>query len=419
MIPFPLFSRWRHNRSLRGFWVGLKIVVKKKWLSSWSSFWRLAKDLLEFFLFFLVYLWGKVWSLPARLLNFYFLTVNSLSALKFRFTAKLIWGRGRLFRPLSHLGIISLALVTIVSGGLLSGTPLVRRAEGFVPPDYLSYSDVLESYVSPETQIPSDRPRSEAIEYLVVSGDSLSSIGQSFKISVDAIRYANNLSDDDRLSPGEKLIIPPVEGVIYTVKKGDTLLTIARKFKVSVQAVAEFNYIFDASELAAGQKIVVPEAEIPPPPSKFIPPPLASRSRLSPIPLTAYREPGSPGGVEGSTGSFGWPLNTRTITQYFTRYHLGIDIDGSTGDPVFASDGGIVLRAGWWLGGFGNAAKIDHGNGFTTTYGHLNQINVSVGQVVNKGQVVGSVGNTGRSFGSHLHFVVQRSGQYLNPLDAF
>ena len=334
--------------------------------------------------------------------------------------AKLIWGRGRLFRFATHIGIISMALVIIVSGGLLSGTPLVRNASGFTPTDYLTYSDVLHASPTAVTDIP-ERARNEPLDYVVVADDTISSIGEMFKISTDAILYANSLSDEAVIKPGQTLIIPPVEGVIYQVKKGDTLASIGAKFKVPVQSIGEFNYIFESSELKIGQKIVIPEAQIPQVPPAFVPPPLASNTnpKLSPVPLSAYKEGGLVGGVEGSTGSFGWPMTSRSLSQYFTRYHLGIDITAPTGTPIFASDGGIVLRSGWWLGGFGNAVKLDHGNGFTSSYAHMSRILVSVGQKVKKGQIIGEVGSTGRSTGPHTHFVVQKNGQYLNPLGVF
>lgn len=403
MIQFPNLSSLR-SKSAKG----VRGVV------------TLLIDFLRFLLFLVKYIFGKIGSIPSLIFNFQLSIFNLFSSIKFFLTAKLIWGRGRLFKLFTHLGIISLALVTIVSGGLLSGTPLVRKASGFAPTDYLTYSDVLRLSPTPATDIP-DRPRNEPLDYVVASGDTLSSIGEMFRVSTDAIVYANNIADEDTLRPGQTLIIPPVEGVVYQVKKGDSLASIANKFKVPVQSIGEFNYIFDNSDLKVGQKIVVPEAEIPQVPPTFVPPPVAGgRSpKLSPVPLTAYKEGGKAGGVEGSSGTFGWPMTSRSLSQYFTRYHLGIDITAPTGTPIYASDGGIVLRAGWWLGGFGNAVKLDHGNDFTTSYAHMSRILVSVGQKVSKGQVIGEVGSTGRSTGPHTHFVVQKDGKYLNPLGVF
>jgi murein DD-endopeptidase MepM/ murein hydrolase activator NlpD len=104
----------------------------------------------------------------------------------------------------------------------------------------------------------------------------------------------------------------------------------------------------------------------------------------------------------------------RFVTQYFTYYHNGIDIGGYS--PIYASDGGRVVLSGWDPWGLGYRVKIDHGNGFATTYGHMSRIDVSVGQDVVRGQVIGQTGNTGNSFGTHLHFIIQQGGRHLNPL---
>lgn len=94
--------------------------------------------------------------------------------------------------------------------------------------------------------------------------------------------------------------------------------------------------------------------------------------------------------------------------------HKGIDFDGETGDPVNASEAGTVSHSGP-LGSFGNLVKIDHGNNLETYYAHLNSINVNSGEVVQKGQIVGTIGSTGRSTGSHLHFELRQNGTPINP----
>lgn len=389
---------------------------------NWRKFFSLPFEAIAFISVLLSYFLGKVLSFIAWVGGLGFFLQRSAVQAKFTFVRKLVWGRGRRFSPVSNLGLLALALTVFVSGSLLSGSKLVRSSSAFVSSDYLSAADVVASYQSPLTEIPSDRPSQEPVEYIVQGGDTLSSIGERHHVSVDAIRYANNLDDEGFLSVGQKITIPPVSGVIYTVKSGDSIEAIAKRYKAAPQAIADFNYIVDNGDLKVGQKIIVPNAEIPPIPVKFTAPPLAYRSqppRGAVVPLTAYNEPGSSGEVAGATGSFGWPINNRYITQYFYSYHLGIDIPANTGDRVYAADGGRVSRAGWWPGGFGNAVKIDHGNGYSTMYAHLSQIEVSLGQTVSKGGLIGRTGNTGRSFGSHLHFAVQQFGRYLNPLSVF
>ena len=94
--------------------------------------------------------------------------------------------------------------------------------------------------------------------------------------------------------------------------------------------------------------------------------------------------------------------------------HTGIDFRGDSGDPVHATAAGTVVEAGW-SGGYGRMVEIDHGNGFSSRYGHLSKIDVKVGQSIKIGQVIGEIGSTGRSTGPHLHYETRIDGEAVNP----
>jgi len=94
--------------------------------------------------------------------------------------------------------------------------------------------------------------------------------------------------------------------------------------------------------------------------------------------------------------------------------HTGIDLRGETGEPVYATAAGRVTNAGR-DGGYGNMVEIDHGNGLSTRYGHLSEIDVKVGQVIRIGQIIGKIGSTGRSTGPHLHYETRINGEPVNP----
>jgi murein DD-endopeptidase MepM/ murein hydrolase activator NlpD len=94
--------------------------------------------------------------------------------------------------------------------------------------------------------------------------------------------------------------------------------------------------------------------------------------------------------------------------------HTGLDFRAATGDPVRATANGKVVSSGW-AGGYGRMVEIDHGNGLSTRYGHLSEINVKVGDVVKIGQVIGAVGSTGRSTGPHLHYETRIDGEAVDP----
>ena len=97
-----------------------------------------------------------------------------------------------------------------------------------------------------------------------------------------------------------------------------------------------------------------------------------------------------------------------------SEFHGGIDIDGERGDAVIAPANGIVTKAGWH-GGYGNLIEIDHGNGLTTRYGHLSQGIARIGDAVQRGQLIGMIGSTGRSTGPHLHYELRMNDKPINP----
>jgi len=138
--------------------------------------------------------------------------------------------------------------------------------------------------------------------------------------------------------------------------------------------------------------------------------------------LQEWREAGYPDlnldGLPVSDFGFAWPLDGPITSPYGPRWgriHTGIDIDGVTGEPIIASAGGRVVLSSYYSG-YGNAVIIDHGNGFSTLYGHLSSLDVGVGDEVEQGQIVGAVGCTGNCTGDHLHFEIRIDGVPLDPL---
>jgi len=96
--------------------------------------------------------------------------------------------------------------------------------------------------------------------------------------------------------------------------------------------------------------------------------------------------------------------------------HAGMDFRAPTGTPILATGYGTVVEAGW-NGGYGQMVEVKHANGFTTRFGHMSAIHVSVGEAVKPGDVLGEVGSTGRSTGPHMHYEVRRNGQAIDPSD--
>ncbi len=120
--------------------------------------------------------------------------------------------------------------------------------------------------------------------------------------------------------------------------------------------------------------------------------------------------------VTGS-GEMGWPLDGGWISDTFIsdRNHKGLDIAANEGTDIYAAADGVVISAGWNSGGYGYMVQIDHLNGYQTVYGHMSSVFAVENQTVTKGQLIGAVGDTGNSYGSHLHFEVRYMGVCLDP----
>lgn len=132
----------------------------------------------------------------------------------------------------------------------------------------------------------------------------------------------------------------------------------------------------------------------------------------------------SAGQVVHGSGVFIWPTSGPITSPFGYRihpifgtqiYHSGIDIGVDTGTPIMAADSGVVVEADW-LGGYGYAVVIDHGNGLSTLYGHNSELAVSPGQSVQQGQVIAYAGSTGYSTGPHCHFEVRVDGSPVDPM---
>jgi LysM repeat protein len=274
---------------------------------------------------------------------------------------------------------------------------------------------VLDDEVSEtsEEAVVVNRPpaRSEVVDYIVDEGDSVGVIARRFGLMTSTILSANDLTARSIIRPGDKLRIPPVDGVIYKVKSGDTLGGIASRLSSDIQSIAKANGLADTSTISIGMELVIPGGKLPPPkPTYKAPARITSNSIKSVI---------SPSAGTG-TSKLLWPTSARRITQYYKgAAHFGLDIGGPTGTQIYAAEDGVVLTSGWNSSGYGYMIVIDHGGGLYTRYGHFSRLLVSAGDTVQRGDVIGLMGSTGRSTGPHLHFEVLVGGllNRRNPLD--
>lgn len=242
---------------------------------------------------------------------------------------------------------------------------------------------------SGETVIPSK----DAISiYVVREGDTLSQIADMFEVSVNTIKWANDISGPIR--PGQMLTILPTSGIRYTVKKGDTLASVAKQYKGDADEIAQFNGL--SGPLAVGDTLIIPNGQ-----EVFTPAPTKTAA-------TAGKS------IPASAGAFINPLPGGRRTQGIHGTN-GVDLAAPAGTAIVAAASGDVIIAleGGWNGGYGTYVVIRHDNGTQTLYAHMSSVSIGKGQRVNQGQVIGSVGNTGRSTGAHLHFEIR--GGPRNP----
>jgi len=233
--------------------------------------------------------------------------------------------------------------------------------------------------------------------YVVRSGDTIEQIAKMFDVTVNTILWANDISRGASLRTGQHLVILPIDGVQHVVKKGDTLKEIAKKYNGDIDEILEFNNITVDQKLSVGDVVIVPNGK-----------------------EVAVAKSGNTGGSRAKviasypshSGYYTHPVPEGHKTQGVHGYN-GVDYGAPIGTPVYAAAEGSVIVSRFqtlsnpWFGGYGNYIVIEHPNGTQTLYGHLNAVYTPIGARVDKGQVIGEVGNTGKSTGAHLHFEVR------------
>lgn len=256
--------------------------------------------------------------------------------------------------------------------------------------------------------------------YTVQSGDTYYDIGVKFDKTFEELKANNPDLQEDVLRPGQEIVI----------SKAVSLLTVETLEKATMSEPIKFEtetkkndsmYVGDKNVLQTGQdgKQVV-TAKI----HRVNGSEVKRDVIKSEVIQEAVKEIVEEGTQErpktAPTGTFIVPISGGyTLSSPFGwrwgRLHEGIDLACPTGTPIRAADGGTVTSAGW-EGAYGMVIYISHGGGLSSRYAHCSAINVSAGEQVYQGQVIGAVGNTGRSYGSHLHFEIRVGGTPVDPM---
>jgi murein DD-endopeptidase MepM/ murein hydrolase activator NlpD len=278
--------------------------------------------------------------------------------------------------------------------------------------------------------------------YTVQTGDTMYSIARKHGVSVDAVLWANNLTDANVIKVGQSLTIPPATGKLHIAKDGDTLDSLATTYSVSKAGIAAVNGLAEDATLKAGQRLLIPVT------TKTDPAQLAAASSSNPVPIDPNGASGSPTppssstltsmmqtpSVLASTGAptvtvtnkkvpkLTWPINMSLpkvgISRGFMPGHTGIDIYAPVGTPILAAAAGTIKMAAnepTGFSGYGNIVVLDIGDGVQTWYAHCSKFNSAAGDKVKAGDTIGFVGNTGRADGYHLHFELRIGTAAVDP----
>ncbi len=274
------------------------------------------------------------------------------------------------------------------------------------------------------------RSRAGITTYQVEPGDTLFSIAARFNLLPETILWSNryNIGDDPHMIfPGQELIIMPVDGTMHIWSAGEGLNGVADFYQVSLETIINYpgNNLNMASlgdlsnpNIQPGTRLVIPGGK-----GQYSDWRIPKITREDPAVALNVGPGACPESYDGVLGTltFTWPMSNHSLSGYDytpSANHFGIDIGGQVGDPVYTADNGVVVFAGWNDWGYGNMVVIDHGEGWQSLYAHMSTVEVTCGQEVYRGDLVGTVGETGMALGPHLHFEL-RNDEYgrVNPWD--
>lgn len=233
-----------------------------------------------------------------------------------------------------------------------------------------------------------------SIRYLVRPGDRLFNIIRDYNLRISTVLDLNSIDDPRNLEPGEFIYLPTGDGFFYEVQYGDSIDYIAKLFFALAEHLIAANNLSCNSVIYPGQRLFIP---------------------LESISVCSNANPGT---------QFTWPVYGKISSEFGWRkdpftgvstFHSGMDIAVQRDAPVFAAKEGTIIEA-QENGGYGLNIIVQHYDGAKTRYAHLNHISVYVGQRVLRGELIGRVGETGRSTGPHLHFeIIDSRDQCRDP----
>lgn len=315
--------------------------------------------------------------------------------------------------------------IDLAAGGVTSDGVELPSYSGVAPVEGLSRA--VEAHKEEEVT-----SRYDFTQYEVITDDSIYGIAEKYGLNPETVLYCNYdvLYDNPAfISPGQVLEIPPTDGVVYYWHEGDGLNGVANGLGVTPEDIIDWpgnnldqETIGDYANpnIEIDTRIFAPGAY-----KEFTDWTYSLFTRDEAATSSSLWGEGQCAPVDGLTGNgtYEWPTSEHFISGY--EYspeinHWGIDIGGDTGNPIYATDSGVVVYSGWSSLGYGYVVAIDHGqnaDGSTvqSVYAHMDSIYVSCGTSVYQGAIIGTMGSTGNSTGPHLHFELIIGSFKANP----
>jgi murein DD-endopeptidase MepM/ murein hydrolase activator NlpD len=241
------------------------------------------------------------------------------------------------------------------------------------------------------------------LAHKVKAGQNISIIAARYDVDVELLAAMNNLDPSATPQQGTTIWIPQEPQQTITVTAGDSLWQLAQKYNTTINTIVQQNAISNPNYLKIGQKLVLPANTS------------AEYQQIIHNVVTASRsQPWTPSLL------FSWPLQGEITSCFGNResgFHHGLDIAAEKGTEIAAAQAGTIIEAGWLSGIYGRGIVIDHSDGYKTLYAHVQDIEASVGDHVQTGDVIATIGMTGLTTGPHLHLEIRINDKAVDPLN--
>jgi len=246
-----------------------------------------------------------------------------------------------------------------------------------------------------------------AYTHTIAAGESLYTIARKYDVTTQAIVHANGLSSPDKIVVGQKVVIPGRSDLVNTAS--------VQVASAAPQAAVPSLPADRPANLATGANVLQTAAT----PAPAATTPAAASAPVQAAPAAAPTQVASVPAAEptpSGNDKFRWPVSGRIITDFAASRGTGINIDVPEGSTVKAAENGTVIYVGSGVEGYGNLVLVRHPNGYVSAYAHLKDMSVSKGAVVNRGDSLGTVGQTGSVSRPQLHFELRKGATPVDPV---